>query len=86
MQEFLREFIQLNGVEAKVVLEHCLFGNQRFYCRELQTINDNERVGVVLKGQEKFMYKQDVKVAEINDGVYTISDDRLKIQIITNKL
>ena len=84
MQQFMRKFQQLNGVEAKVVLEHCLFDKQRFYCRQLQTINDNERIGVILKGQDKFMYKQDVKVVEIQGDTYRVSDGRLTI--IVNKL
>lgn len=86
MEEFMRKFIQLNGVEAKVVLEHCLFDRQTFLCDELQTINDDKRVGVVLKDREIFMYKQDVKVTEVYDNMYMISDGRLKIEINVNKL
>lgn len=86
MQQFMRKFEQLNGVEAKVVLEHYLFDNQRFYCRQLQTINDDERIGVVLKDHEIFMDKQNVKVAEENDGVYKLSDGRLTITVYVNKL
>ena len=84
MEEFMRKFTQLNGVEAKVTIEHFLFDNQRFYCRQLQTINDDKRIGVLLKGREIFVYKQDVKVAEVWDDTYTISDGRLRINI--NKL
>lgn len=77
----MKNFTQLNGVEAKVVLEHSLFDGQRFYCRQLQTINDDKRIGVVIKGHEIFIDKQDVKVAEVQDGLYTISDGRLKILV-----
>ena len=84
MQEFVRKFIQLNGVEAKVIIEHCLFDSQRFYCRKLQTINDNERIGVILKDRAIYMYKQNVKVTEIKGGTYKISDGRLSINV--NKL
>ena len=83
MQEFMRKFKQLNGVEAKVSVEHCLFDKQRFLCDELQTIDD-ERIGVLLKGKAIFMYKQNVKVVEACDNTYTISDGRLTI--IVNKL
>lgn len=86
MQEFMRKFIQLNGVGAKIVLDHCLFDGQTFYCDKLQIINDDERIGVILKGQEKFMYKRDVKVAEIQDGRCILSDSRLTIIIDVNKL
>lgn len=84
MQQFIRKFTQLNGVEAKVVIEHCLFDNQRFYCRQLQTINDDERIGVLLKGHEIYMDKQDVKVAEVQGDKYVLSDGRLIINV--NKL
>ena len=84
MQEFVRKFIQLNGVEAKVIIEHCLFDSQRFYCRKLQTINDNERIGVILKDRAIYMYKQNVKVTEIKGDTYKISDGRLSINV--NKL
>ena len=84
MEEFMRKFTRLNGVEAKVFLEHCLFDNQRFYCRQLQTINDDEKIGIILKGHEIFIDKQDVKVAEVQDDTYIISDGRLTINI--NKL
>ncbi len=80
----MRKFTQLNGVETKVVLEHYLFDRQAFYCEKLQTVNDNKMIGVVLKGQEKFLYKHDVQVININDNTYTLSDGRLTI--IVNKL
>ena len=84
ISEFMGKFTQLNGVEAKVTLKHCLFDNQRFYCRQLQTINDDERVGLILKDREIYMYKQNVKVAEVQNDTYRVSDGRLSI--IVNKL
>ena len=84
MEQFVRKFQQLNGVEAKVVLEHCLFDKQRFYCSQLQTINDDERIGLILRDRAIYMYKQNVKVAEVQDSIYKVSDGRLTI--IVNKL
>ena len=84
MEEFMRKFTQLNGSEVKVGLDHSLFDKQRFYCRQLQTINDDEKIGVLLKGREIFMYKHNVKVAEVQGDIYTISDGRLTI--IINKM
>lgn len=84
MEEFLRKFTQLNGVKVKVLVEHCLFDKQVFFCDELQTINDDEKVGVVIKDREIFMYKPNVKVAEVQGGTYKVSDDRLTI--IVNKM
>jgi hypothetical protein len=84
MQQFMRKFTQLNGVRAKVLLKHCLFDRQVFVCNELQTINDDERIGLMLKDQEIFLYKQDVMVTDLLENIYTISDGRLTI--IVNKL
>lgn len=81
MEEFLRK---LNGAEVKVVLEHCLFDNQRFYCRQLQTISDDERIGIIIKDREIFMYKHEVNTFEVCGNTYKISDGRLTI--IINKM
>ena len=82
MQQFMRKFTQLNGKEGKVILEHHLFDNQRFYCRQLQTINDEQRIGVLLKGHEIFIDKRDIKVAEVNDNEYILSNGNITITII----
>ena len=76
----MRKFTQLNGKSGKVILDHCLFDRQVLYCDELQTIND-ERVGLVIKGQNIFMYKSNVKVAEAYGDTYKMSDGRLTIKI-----
>lgn len=81
MEEFLRKFTQLNGKKVRVVLEHCLFDDQVFYCDELQTINDNERIGAVLKEREIFVDKPNVKVAEERNSMYVVSDGRLTITV-----
>lgn len=77
----MRKFLQLNGVRARVEIEHCLFDSQKFQCDELRVIDD-ERVGVLIKQQAIFMDKQNVKVAEVQGDTYIISDGRLTITII----
>lgn len=85
MEEFLRKFTQLNGKMAKVTLDHCLFGKQVFYCNDLQTINDDKRIGVVLKKREIFVDKQNIKGIFMYDGKYEMADDRLTITVNVNK-
>ena len=84
MQQFMRKFEQLDGIKAKVIIEHILFDKQEFICPSLKTISDNEKIGVLLKGHKIFMYKQYVENAEVQDNTYTISDGRLTLNI--NKL
>ena len=83
MEEFMRK---LNGKRARVTLEHCLFDRQAFYCDKLQTVNDDKRIGLVLKEHEIFVYKQDVKVAESHNNTYVLSDGRLTITINLQKM
>ena len=84
MSSFVRKFEQLNGGKAKILVEHCLFDKQIFVCDELETINDDEKIGVIIKNRAIFMYKQNVRVAEVQGNIYTVSDGRLTL--IVNKL
>ena len=61
------EWNQLQGLRGKVTLKHLLFGEQQYECDELQVINDDEKIGVVVKGTELFVYKQ--KVVELR-GIF----------------
>ena len=81
----MRKFTQLNGQMAKITLDHCLFDRQVFYCNELQTINDDEKIGVIIKDREIFVYKHDVKLAEVCGNVYKMSDNRLTIIVSLHK-
>ena len=79
------KFEQLNGKMAKVVLDHCLFGEQVFYCDNLQTINDGEKIGLMLKNRSIYVYKQHIRDMMISGDKYKISDGRLTITVNVNK-
>ena len=79
--KFFEQWDKLENLKAKVLLKHSLFGRQMHNCSALQIINDN-RVGLVLKGQEIFVDKKDIVRAELQNGMYTISDGNLTITII----
>ena len=81
MQQFMRKFQQLNGKSAKIILEHCLFDKQVFNCDILQIIDDDEKIGLIIKQQNIFMYKSNVKVTEAYADAYIMSDGRLTIKI-----
>ena len=86
MEKFMRKFLQLNGKRAKILLEHCLFDKQVHYCEELHIINDDERIGTRIKGNDIFVYKQDIKTSKAVDNMFIIFDGRLSITIIVNEL
>lgn len=76
----------LQKLQGTVVLNHLLFGKQTYICDELTIVNDHERIGIVVKGKELFVYKQKVVEFCIKGNTYTVGDDMLKINVIVNKL
>ena len=76
----------LQKLQGTIVLKHLLFGEQTYICDELTIVNDHERIGIVVKGKELFVYKQKVVEFCVKGNTYTIGDDMLEINIIVNKL
>ena len=85
MRTFEKEWGQLNGKSCKVVIRHMLFDKQQYECDSLRIINDENRIGVVIKGRELFIYKTDVVDFWVRDNIYYIKDKMTKIAIV-NKM
>lgn len=77
---------QLQGLRGKVTLKHLLFGEQQYGCDELRVINDDEKIGIVVKGAELFVYKQKVVDFCASGNMYVVGDDMLEIRVIVNKM
>ena len=86
MQKFSEQFKKIDYCSGKVILEHILFDQQIHYCDEIHIINDNHRIGLILKNQEIFIDKRQVISALIQANTFYISDGKLSIKIIMNKL
>ena len=76
---------QLENKNCSVIINHILFGEQQYDCDMLQIINDEHRIGVVIKGRELYANKQDVVDFWVYDNTYHIQDKMLKIEIV-NKM
>jgi hypothetical protein len=76
---------QLANKNCMVVIEHSLFDKQQYECEALQVVNDDDRIGVVIKGRELFVYKHDVEDFWVYDNAYMVRDGMMKITIV-NKL
>lgn len=76
---------QLENKNCKVIINHILFGKQQYDCDMLQIINDEHRIGVVIKGRELFAYKQKVLDFWTDDNAYIVRDDMVFITIV-NKM
>lgn len=80
------EWKQLQGLQGEITLKHLLFGEQKYGCDELQVINNDEKIGVVVKGTELFVYKQKVVEFCTSGNMFVVGDDLLEIEVIVNKM
>lgn len=76
---------QLENINCRVIINHALFDEQQYDCDMLQIINDEHRIGIVIKGRELFVYKQEVVDFWVYDNAYTVRDKMLAITIV-NKM
>jgi hypothetical protein len=81
MGELIRKFTQLNGRTATIILEHKFFGKQKFEAQEVNVFEDDDRLGLMLKGQGVYVYKQRLCLMELHDHLVEFADDKLKISI-----
>lgn len=83
MLKFLENLRQSENKKAKVLLKHSLWGEQRFQTEALHIIDD-ERVGVIFKRQELYVYKNSIKDFGVDVDRLWVTDGRFTI--IVNKL
>lgn len=79
------QFNKLENSKVIVTLNHKLFDTQKLDVDELHIINDNERIGVILKDQEIFVYKKDLDSFIVQKNLYILADKNLKIIICVIK-
>lgn len=76
---------ELQNKKCRVIINHTLFGEQQYDCNMLQIINDEHRIGVIIKRKELFIYKQNIVDFWIYDNAYTVRDNMMTMTIV-NKL
>lgn len=77
---------ELQNLSGKAVLNHLLFGDGVYECDSLQVINNENKLGIIIKGQELFVYKDRVEYFCVSNDIYEVKDDLLSIKVIVNKL
>ena len=75
---------ELQGLHGKVTIKHLLFGVQKYGCDELRVVNNDEKIGIVVKGAELFVYKQKIVEFCTSGNTYVVGDDLQEIEVIIN--
>ena len=73
---------KLENNNCKVIINHKLFDEQVYECEMLQTINDDHRIGIVMKGRELFVNKNDLTNFLVCDNFAIVTDDMMAIVIV----
>lgn len=76
------EWENLRGKSGYVVIRHFLFGKKEYDCDELNIINDETKIGVIVKGCSLFIYKEDIEGFYIEGNTYRVNDSDLEIRVI----
>ena len=77
---------ELKNLPGTVILEHALFGKSVYECERLQILDDDRKLGVIVKNRELFVYKDKLMNFKMDGNVYFFSDNILSIKIIVNKM
>ena len=85
MRTFEKKWGQLANINCRVIINHTLFDKQSYKCDMLQIINDEHRIGIVIKNREIFVYKQDVVNFWFSENICAVCDKMMTISIV-NKL
>ena len=81
IEEFINEYN--NGMRGKVLLNHNLFGQKIYRCEKINVVNDDDKIGVRLMGQDLYILKKDIKLSKVSDKKIVLADDT-QFTIIVN--
>lgn len=86
MTEFIHYFTQITGLGGKVLMEHSFFGKRVYTCEKFDVINDEDKIGLRMMGQDIYVLKKDVKLSKVYDKMYVLADNFLQLTVIVNEL
>ena len=65
-------------MRGKVLLNHNL------WCEKINVVNDDDKIGVRLMGQDLYILKKDIQISKVSDKMIILADDIMQITIIVN--
>ena len=71
-------------MRGKGLLNHNLFGQKIYRCEKINVVNDDDKIGVRLMGQDLYILKKDIKISKVSDKMIILADDIMQITIIVN--
>lgn len=82
MDNFKTKFLEINKRKAAVIIQHIIFGKERYDVDELHTFCNDKNIGVIIKNQELYIPINEVTTYSNNHNIFEIYSFTKKIQII----
>ena len=82
MDNFKTKFLEINKRKAAVIIQHLIFGKERYDVDELHTFCNDKNIGVIIKNQELYIPINEVTTYSNNQNIFEIYSFTKKIQII----
>ena len=79
--EFIERFSKFDNTKACVRIQHALYGTQKANGILIQTLLDEERVGIIIDGEEKYIYLDEIVDIGIKDNECHIKSDVMEISL-----
>lgn len=82
MDNFKTKFLEINKRKATVIIQHIIFGKEKYDVDELHTFCNDKNIGVIIKNQELYIPINEVTTYSNNQNIFEIYSFTRKIQII----
>lgn len=82
MDNFKTKFLDIGKRKAIVIIQHIIFGEERYDVDELHTFCDDKNIGVIIKNRELYIPISEVTTYSNEENGFEIYSFKKKIQII----
>ena len=81
LRDFTKEFELLDEKYGNVRIHHFLYGNQKYNRCVLHPLVDDEHIGLVIDGEEKYVTMDELRGVSITNNEYCIKSDVMELYI-----
>lgn len=85
MENFKAIWSSINNQSGIIYIYHTLFGGKKYKCESIQTICNQNIIGIVLKGNTICIPIKDIIEFKHTDNELLVKSDRQQIKIILKK-
>ena len=82
IKDFIEKFIVLNGRKADVHIRHFLYGIQRLNGCILRPFVDEERIGLIIEDEPRYITMDELREASIINNDYCIKSEVMELYIV----